>query len=275
MRKLLLVGMLVTCSILLNAQKFSGEPYLGVNDTWLSKTSTGIDHEINWQGGLSGRYSINDRFSVALGLGVSDRRKQYAYSDTAFALEQYGPIFALAGIDIDEIDSTLSALGFNFDQITNTSGMAKIFQLEIPISLRYQFKFIDVEAGGYLGFNMSVKKYESIVSDIPLLQAVDVSQIDTSGTFAMFFPPAHAESERISENSDQIANLTYGLKLGVGYTYPSHLRIFAAFHYDMNKYLIDESPNLLSNNKYFLRFGISYEIKSLWVNKNSSKASFE
>lgn len=256
-------------------QAFTIEPYAGFNQTPLPKTFTGTNYKMSFEGGILGKYHVTDELSVNLGVGISDRRKQYKYSDTAWALEQYRPFLVLAGIDPDEIDSTLSALGFNFDQITQTNGIAKIPQLEIPVSVRYNWKKVNFELGGYLGFNLSVKKYEIVESEIPLLQSVDISQIDSSGTLALFFPPAYSVSENLVRSDENISALTYGIRFAFGYSPDSYLRFYGAFCLDLNKYKIQTPENLLDNHKYFFRIGLSYDIKSLRVNKDARKASFD
>lgn len=256
------------------SQGFTVEPYMGINQAPMPSTYLGTNYKMTFQGGVLGKYRIMDDLTVNLGLGVSDRRKQYMYSDTTWALEQYRSFMTLAGIDPEQIDSTMSSFGFNFDQITNTNGMAKILQLEIPISVRYDLKKLNFEVGGYIGFNLKVSKYEEITSDVPLLQSVDINKIDSSGTISLFFPPPHSESTTLSSSKENITSFNYGLKAAIGYSPDSFIRFYGAFCYDLNNYAIQTSNNLLNNNKYFFRLGISYDIRSLWINETMDRPKF-
>lgn len=274
MKFLLLFCTCFTFSMFLNAQKFSVEPHISINIMPLPKTDVGTEHKIAFAGGLTGRYEIAENLTIDLGLGLSSRRQQYRYSDTLSVLDQYRFLLELAGVDVDEIDSTLQSNGLYLNQFNQTNGVVNLLHLEIPISVSYQWKSLSLSAGGYVGFKINSSKKEELISDVPLLQTVDLNQIDTSGTISMFFPPAHSVTYGTSNSDDNLDQFIYGMRLKLAYVADNHLSFYASYNLDLNNYAI-EHLNEVTNNKYFIRLGMAYNIFSLKMNTRDSKPKFE
>lgn len=267
------LGLIILCNSFF-AQKFSIEPNLGINIMPFPKTGTGVDHKIGFAGTVSGKYEVIDNLTINLGIGISDRRLQYQYYDTISLLESYRTLLQTAGVDVDEIDSTLQATGIYLNQFNKTFGVANLLHFEIPVSVTYQWKSIQFNAGGYVGFRLKSTKIEEVTSNVPILQTIDLSAIDTTGTLSFFFPPAYKVSSGVVSNEDNLDKLIYGIRLGIGYSYDSHLSFNASYNLDLNTYAI-ETDNEITNNKYFIRLGMAYNIFSLNQKENTSKPKFE
>ncbi len=279
MKKTLFIICLLT-NFIINAQnssfeKFSLEPYLGLNLQKQPENTLTNNFFVNGYGGLKVNYEMGQRFSVNLGLGLSDRRQQYKSLDTNSVIEEYRFFLELAGVDVDQIKETLKQNGFKLDRYTETMGIAKILQLEVPFSLSYTWKSFQFDVGGYLGFLLSSKKNEQANSRIPLLESVELDSIDQSGQISSFLPAANSSSLEELSNSDNLNVMFYGFRFGVAYQYKSNVKFYGNYSLDLNSYKIDEN-NLLTNNHSFFRVGVAYRIKSLKVNEEgNSKARFE
>lgn len=272
--KYLIISLCFIFSISASAQKFSVEPNVGINIMPFPETGTGTIHKVAFNGGLDAKYEIIKNLTINVGLGISDRRLQYHYSDTISILEQYRGFMEQAGIDVDEIDSTLQANGLYLNQFDKTYGVASLAHFEVPISVTYKWKSIRFNAGGYLSFRINSTKTEEVTSDVPLLQTVDLNQIDTSGTLSFFFPAPHSVSSSIVSNEENLDNFIYGIRLGIGYQYDSQLSFNASYNLDLNTYALDQG-NEITNNKYFFRIGMAYNIYSLKMNQKVTKPKFE
>lgn len=279
MKKTLFIICLLT-NFIINAQnssfeKFSLEPYLGLNLQKQPENTLTNNFFVNGHGGLKVNYEIGQRFSAHIGLGLSDRRQQYKSLDTNSVIEEYRFFLELAGVDVDQIKETLKQNGLKLDRYTETIGVAKILQLEVPFSLSYTWKSFQFDGGGYVGFLLSSKKNEQANSRIPLLESVELDSIDQSGQISSFLPPANSSSLDELSNSDNLNVMFYGLRLGVAFQYKSNVSFYGNYSLDLNSYKIDEN-NLLTNNHSFFRIGVAYRIKSIKVNEeDKAKARFE
>ena len=257
----------------IKSQNFSVEPNLGINIMPMPKVGLGTDHKIAFNGGLNGRYEIFDNFTINLGLGLSDRRYTYAFSDTSSLLDSFRGALMLAGIDVDEIDSTLEANNLRLDKYDRTKGVANILYLEIPLTFTYQWKSIKFNAGGYIGFRVNYGKKEEVTSNVPLLQTVDVAAYDETGLLSFFLPQPYSVSTSEISNDENLDKFNFGLRLGIGYMYDSNLSFNASFNYDFNRYAMNNNSEI-TNNNYFIRLGMAYNIHSLNINKKKTKPSF-
>ena len=256
-------------------KKFSVEPFIGMNINKQADNILTNNFFVNSHGGLKLSYEINNQFSTHLGIGLSDRRQSYRRLDTTFVLEEYRFFLELAGVDVDEIQEMLEQNGLKLNRYTETKGIAKLLQLEIPFSLSYTWKSFQFDAGGYVGFLINSSKIEKVDSRIPLLESIEIDSIDQSGILSSFLPASNSSTIEKLSNSDNLDAFIYGLRFGLAYQFKSNVKFYGNYNLDLNQYKIDED-NLLTNNKTFFRVGVSYTIKSVKVNEDIRiKAKFE
>jgi len=256
-------------------KKISTEPYLGMNISAKVNNELSKDYFVNSHGGLLLNYDVDSKFQLHLGLGFSDRRFQYSNKDTSFVLDDYRFLLELVGVDVDEIEMTLSQNGLQFNRYSTINGVAKSLQLEIPIGVSYTYKSIQLNAGGYVGFLINGSKTEREESRIPLLETVTIDSIDQSGLLSSFLPSAQTIQVNELSNIDNLTRFNFGFRFGVGYYYKSNVKFYINYNLDLNKYGINEN-NLLANKKSFFRVGLAYTIKSLKINQSQNlKARFE
>ncbi len=256
-------------------KKLTVEPYLGVNISPKIENELAKDYFVNANGGLLLNYDILNDFQLHLGVGLSDRRFQYANRDTSFVLDEYRFLLELAGVDVDELEMTLSQNGLQFNRYSSTNGIAKSLQLEIPVGASYSYKSFQFNAGGYFSFLINGKKSELEESRIPLLETVTIDSIDQSGLVSSFLPPAQSSQINELSNIDNLNRFNFGFRFGVGYQYRSNVKFYVNYNIDLKPYGINEN-NLLMNKNSFFRVGLAYTIKSLKINQRSNlKARFE
>lgn len=255
----------------INAQKFSAEPYLGLNIGKQSAASVTNGNHVNFHYGLKGNYEFKSNWTVNLGLGISNRRQEYKSIDTSSVLDNAFSFLVPIGIDLTEIEETLNDNGINLEEYKEINGVAKLMYLEIPLSVSYKIKSLQFDAGGYAGFLINSSKDQEVRSSIPALQAVDIESLDESGFLSAFLPSASSISEESITNSDNLDSFMYGIRLGVAYNYNSYIKFYGNYNLDLNSYSID-TDNQLTNKRSFFRFGIAYIIKKVEVNESKLKA---
>lgn len=256
-------------------EKFSLEPFLGININKQAENELSNNFHVNAHGGLKFNYKVTNQFSAHLGIGLSDRRQTYKNLDTSFVLDEYRFFLELAGLDSDEIQETLEQNGLKLDRYTSTNGLAKVLQLEIPISVSYTWKSFQLDAGGYVGFLINSGKIEKVDSRIPLLESVEIDSLDQSGLISSFLPSSNTSSIDELNNSDDLDSFIYGLRFGLAYQFKSNVKFYVNYNLDLNQYKIDIN-NLVTNNKSFFRVGVAYKINSVKVNEDvRAKAKFE
>lgn len=267
MKKYILFFLVIGSIVSVKSQKISVEPNIGMNIMTMPLKEVGLDHKIALNGGLNGNYEIFDNFKISIGLGISDRRFKYASSDTISLLESFRTALEFAGIDVDEIDSTLEANNVSLRQYDKIQGTSNIMFFEIPISASYQWKSFVFKAGGYFGFRMNYGKKQQLISRVPVLETIDISAFDETGLLSFFLPKPYSETYEDITNDENLDQFNFGIRLGIGYKYDSHLSFNGSFNMDLNNYEVNNN-NELTNQKYFFRLGMAYEINSLSINKN-------
>lgn len=271
------LGLLFIINIILTTinfgQHFSAEPYFGMNIAKKADDALINNYHIGMHYGVLGSYEFKPNFKVNLGVGISNRTHEYSQKDTLSVLNSFGFLNGF-GIDISGIEETLSQNGIQLDEHKETYGVAKLNQLEIPISMAYTFKDIQIEVGGYVSLLVKSSKKQKVTSDIPALKTIDLDSIENMGLISGFLPQAYSEVVETLNNTDNLNSFNYGVRLGLAYNYKSYLKFYGNYNLDLNNYQID-TDNLLKNSKSFFRVGIAYIIKKVEINEGNLKGRFE
>lgn len=216
MKHLLLLTVLIYSFSLSFSQNFSFGPEAGINIIPTENTNIGQNYQLGFVAGGNFKYHISDNFKISTGIYLSQKKKKYAVSDTSSLVDMFSEFLQLTG-DNSEIDSLINSVGVNTDILNTTNGIASSIFIEVPILANFSYKSFNFYVGPYFGALIAVNKKEEVITHTPLLNAFDVSQLDTSGFLSFFLPPENDTITKTSTAKDNFRSLDFGANVGIGY----------------------------------------------------------
>ncbi len=121
--------------------------------------------------------------------------------------------------------------------------------------------------GPYFGYLLTANRQEETRTQIPLLNVIDISQIDSTGLISAFLPPADETTTNSASGTRGLNKMDIGFNVGIGYEMND-------LHFNLmySQGLLDYRDNQGNNDKSPLntfRFSIVY----LFDLKSNTEAS--
>lgn len=212
---------LVCCSFLgAYAQKLQFGPDMGGNLIAVEQDKFGDDFKPLFHVGGFVSYQFKPYFSVKSGVNFSQKTHSFHQNDTSklnlFGFEDQIPAGANADLNI----------------YTAIKSRTTQYYVEIPLLARYSYKQFNVFVGPYLGFMVLARAKTQTITNVPLLQAIDISALDPSGTIAPFLPEPYTETFSNSASKKALNGIDLGLRGGVGIDY-QRIGIALSYNYGL------------------------------------------
>lgn len=251
----LLICLLSFLSItLLNAQKISLGPELGLSIIPTEKTDIGNNYQLGYFFGAQVKYQLNEKLSLKSGLFLSQKKKQYSSIDTTIVADPIGGLLGgfggqtggIPGIGGDD----------EAEEYKTTTGIVTELYLQFPVLANYEIAKINVFAGPYVGLLLSAQRKEQYKTEST---ATDVSSFLPSGFGALgnLFQPANNEPSNATINSkDGLSSIDLGLTAGIGYRIDK-LNFNVYYSYGFLDYRKDKTDNELETH-HLTTFSITY-----------------
>lgn len=217
MRRLFILICVILLANISYSQKVSIGPELGLNIIPIENTNYGYNYQLGFHFGGHLKYHISDKFKISTGLFLTQKKKQYSFSDTSSVFETYSQLFQFGGIDEEEVDSIAQSFGANTDVYDDTKGMVSEIFIKIPVLANFKFKNFNTYIGPYFGVLLTATKKQETRTQIPLLNVIDISQFDSTGFASAFLPAADETSTSKRSDTKDLNIIDIGMNLGIGY----------------------------------------------------------
>ena len=217
MKKALILTSLIILSSISYSQKISLGPELGVNIIPMENTNYGYNYQLGIHFGGHLKYHVSEKFKISTGLFITQKKKQYSFSDTSSVFEKFSQLFQFGGIDEEEVDSIAQSFGANTDVYDDTKGMVSEIFLKIPVLANFKFNNFNTYIGPYFGMLLTASRKEETRTQIPLLSVIDISQFDSTGFASAFLPEADETSTSKRSGTENLNMLDIGMNVGFGY----------------------------------------------------------
>jgi len=200
------------------AQKWHFGPDLGGNLVAVEQDSFGKDFKPLFHVGGFVSYQFNGFFSLKSGVYFSQKTHTIHQNDTSklnlFGFEDQIPAGANADLNI----------------YTAIKSRTTQYYVEMPLLATYSYKQFSAFLGPYVGYMVFARSKTETVTNVPLLQAVDVSSLDPTGTIATFLPDPYEFKESTSKKG--LNGIDLGLRGGVGMDF-QHVGVALSYNYGL------------------------------------------
>jgi len=256
------------------SQKLTIGPEIGINVIPIENTEIGFNHQLGYHAGGHLKYHFSEKFKLSSGLFLSQKKKGYSSSTTRSVSTLLDAFSDLGGgfinlPDTSGLDSLLNISGLNTDITESTKGVTSELFIEIPVLVNYKLKNVNFYAGPYVGILISASKKEEIITDIPLLDAIDFESLGIDGFTSLFLPSSGTTTENIS-GTDGLRQLDLGFNVGLGYEM-NNLHFNFMYSQGLVDYRSDQTGSTKESLKLY-RFSIAYLFN--FKKTNSSNAKF-
>lgn len=269
MKKITFSLSLLLYVLIIQAQKVSVGPELGINIIPMENTNYGYNYQLGFHLGGHLKYHISDKFKISTGIYMTQKKKMYDNADTSSVFEYFGDLFQFGGIDEQEIDSIAQEFGVNTNIYEDTKGMVSELFIKVPILANFKFQNFNTYIGPYTSLLFSANKKQEIRTQIPLMNVIDISQFDTTGFASAFLP--EADETEISSKSDKtnLNSIDIGFNIGIGYEMNNlHFNLF--YSQSFLDYRKDKGNNDFSPLRTF-RFSVVYLFEINKKNESSPR----
>lgn len=198
-------------------QKISMGPEIGVNIIPIENTDLGYNYNLGYHFGGHLKYHFSDHFKLSTGLFLTQKKEIYRSADTSSIFDLYGDLLSFAGVDPDQLDSIAQSFGANTDVLESTEGIVSELLIEVPILANYKYRNFNVYLGPYFSFLLSANKKENTRTQIPLLNVIDLNQLDSTGLLSSFLPAADESSSSSTSSTENLESIDIGFNAGIGY----------------------------------------------------------
>ncbi len=217
MKRLFILTSIILLTNISYSQKVSLGPELGINIIPMENTNYGYNYQLGFHFGGHLKYHVSEKFKISTGLFLTQKKKQYSFSDTSSVFEKYSQLFQFGGIDEQEVDSIAQSFGANTDVYDDTKGMVSEIFIKIPVLANFKFKNFNTYIGPYFGMLLTATKKQETRTQIPLLNVIDISQFDSTGFASAFLPAADETSTSKRSDTKGLNLLDIGMNVGIGY----------------------------------------------------------
>ena len=225
-----------------------------------NNNNLGQNYKLGLHSGLKAQIQLKNNFYLTTGLAFTQKSKYKENTEISSLTSNLELLFSLfsAGNQPLNIDSIADEFGLNTDIIKTTKSSITINHLELPILATYQYKKIQVHVGGYASVLLSANRKIEERQDVPLLKAIDINQLDSTGLSRLFLPKAEDINYEESKNTSDLKVFDVGAIIGISY-FVNRLN-FGLFYtrgfvdYEFN------ATKAFSDSHQSLRFSLSYLI---------------
>jgi len=221
MKKYFLFGILLPLFFTGYGQKISIGPEVGTNLIPLAGNEISQSYNLGFHFGANIKYNISKSFKLSSGIYFSQKKQDFSFSTTGSlndllnSVSDLGGILGIGGVNPLGLITTIP--GINLNTIENTNGIVSSTFIEIPVLANYKFNNFNLYLGPYGSFLLSASTTESSVTEIPILDAIDVSTLGIDPTLLNFFLPNTDPVISKTNNTDGLTRLDIGANIGIGY----------------------------------------------------------
>lgn len=216
---ILIIGFSITST----AQKLEFGPEIGTNVLSIDEDNLGAKYLPNFHAGAIVIYSFNEYWSVKSGVFFTQKSHYYSESDTSklslFGLED----------QIDQIEN------LNLDVYSFMNSRTSQYYLELPILGTFNYKKFNVSLGGYANYMLYSRTKKEEITEVPLLQVIDIKSLDPTGLLSNFLPEPYSYSLNENATAIGLANWDFGLRFGLGMEI-DHIGINAYYNLGLSNY---------------------------------------
>ncbi|WP_027420245.1 porin family protein [Crocinitomix catalasitica] len=243
--------LVLTLTILLFALNSSSQSYkigldIGGNVMPIGERILLQNYNLGLNGGIYVDYALTDEIALSLGVYYS-QKKHYLETYDSTKLSLFGFEDALPGDDL------------NLYQYTRTKTATTQNYIEMPLLIKYEYKMLEFFGGPYFGFMIGAKTVESVESNVPLLQTIDINSFDESGLLTAFLPPKYAYEINESSSVKNLKSFDFGLRVGMAIKSEIGLGFRGSYSFGMIDYRTNDNQS--TKQKYgYTQFSIFYEL---------------
>ena len=242
-KKLILATLLFCLSHSISAQKWGFGPEFGINTIPIQTDTFGTSFKPTFHLGGVATYNLNDYFGLRAGAFFTQKTHFNSTVDTSI-LNLFGLEDFLGGDNLD------------LSVYNNTKSKANQFYLEIPILGTFHYDKFNAFLGPYVGYMVFARTQKEETTYIPVLQAVDITALDPTGTIGGFLPPASSYLLTNGSSQTGLKNLDFGIRGGVGIEF-DRIGINAYYNYGLLPYRPSVQIGETKPYRHF-HFSVSY-----------------
>ncbi|MBL4668224.1 MAG: outer membrane beta-barrel protein [Flavobacteriales bacterium] len=215
------------------SQKISLGPEIGVNIIPIEHSQIGQEYHLGYHFGGHLKYHFSNKFKLSTGIFLTQKKKGYSSKTTGSVFTLFndflndfgglgGGLGLPVGLDSLGLDSTLNIPGLNTDFTETTRGITSELFIEIPILANYKYKNVNFYLGPYVGILISANRKEEVITDIPILDVIDLDALlggggNGLGGLASSFLPSSGTKTSSSSGTTSLRKLYMGFNAGIGY----------------------------------------------------------
>ncbi len=219
-------------------QKWHFGPDLGGNLMLVEKDTFGNDFQPHFNVGGTVSYNIKDYFGLRSGVYFTQKTHNYRQSDTS--------LLNLFGFE-NQIPE-----GTNADLNIYTLVKSRITQyyIEMPILAFYKHSIFTAYVGPYVGYMVFARSKTETTTNVPLLQALDISALDPSGTLGGFLPDPYSYAFTKSSSKKDLNVWDIGLRTGIGIEF-QRVGVNLFYNYGISDYRTSVQTGSTFSYNYF------------------------
>lgn len=246
--------MLAFCFVNLSVsfgQKWHFGPDLGGNLILVEEDAFGNDFQPRFNVGALVTYDFKDYFGLRTGVYFTQKTHSYFESYTSllnlFGLEDQIPAGANADLNIYE------------DLKSRTTQ----YYVEMPLLAYYRYSLFTAYLGPYFGYMVFARSKTETITNVPLLQAIDVSALDPTGTLGGFLPAPYSYSFVNGSSKKDLNPWDIGLRAGFGMEF-QRVGVNIFYNYGLTDYRTKVQTGDLNGYNYFqasVNYNFSCKVK--------------
>ena len=240
---------LLTSSILLNAQKTTIGPSVGLNLIQTEDSPIGTNFQLGMHLGAEINYNFKRRWSLNSGLFFTQKKKHYSFVDTTTTFNAGGLLGGIIG------GGTPNTNNLQADVFNTTNGVVTENFIQVPILISYKVQRFNFFIGPSVGYLISANRKEVVTSEST---ATDISSIIPGGTGGLGGLLGTPSNEPITKNTSSTKGLrTFDLSAIVGFGYSmDNVKFNLTYSYGVLDYRNNNTGDF--ENLSLTRFSIVY-----------------
>ena len=243
---------------------------LAANLNPINKQEMHQDFMLGIHSGIKSQIQLKNNFYISTGLNVTQKSQYMEVMEVGSITNNLERVLQLFGGSPIDIDSVSNAFGINTDIVSTQKISIKTNHLQSSVMGTYQVKNFQIHLGGYAGILLTVNKKIQKTQTVPLLEAINISQFDSTGLVSLLLPQSGEEKYQESNSTDDLNNFDFGVISGISYT-SNHLNFGIYYTQGFADFRFTPTDNNLATYKS-LRFSVAYLIK---VKKEEDKLILE
>ncbi|MBW6482700.1 MAG: PorT family protein [Vicingaceae bacterium] len=209
----LVLFLLVISPLVLNAQKKTIGPSVGVNLIQIEDTYLGSNFQLGMHIGAEINYNFKKRWSLNSGLFFTQKKKHYSFVDTTTTFDAGGLIGGIIGGG----GGTTDPNDLQADVYNTTNGVVTENFIQIPFLLSYKLKKFNFFIGPTVGYLVSANRKEETTSEST---AADVGSIIPGGAGILdgLLTPSSTPVTKSTSSTKGLRAFDLSAEAGVGYS---------------------------------------------------------